>query len=295
MDSHTTGVTVTYQTEREPACGAKTGPCEGLKEWQGRTEEVAAGHNCTVPGAVSLETVKVNFADRPTTFGEANFVTATTNTYHRGTAHDLSDLILPGFEDVISQTSERPHNFEGSQEPGNPDPAQHAVTSPDLLMYMQFKVDSRESAATCINKFERLQAASRAQSTLVGMAVEGGKIAIIFAVNLGPSHEVKERSPQALAAFEFVTQITDKLFNYWPQFFSGEPTVEQREVLNRVIEIGTVADSAITTLDNSATTTATVSIDPDAPVTTRNTIAASVNSHVTGPDGSLWQVEFATP
>jgi hypothetical protein len=63
---------------------------------------------------------------------------------------------------------------------------------------------------------------------------------VIIGVNLGDGFRIKTRPKNVLAAYEFVQSLSADLANFWPQYLTGTPTDEERDLLASVVVAGAI-------------------------------------------------------
>jgi len=74
----------------------------------------------------------------------------------------------------------------------------------------------------------------------VGIGTDQHTVRVIIGVNLGDSFRIKARPNNVLAAYEFVQSLSADLANFWPQYLTGTPTDEERDLLASVAAAGAI-------------------------------------------------------
>ena len=110
----------------------------------------------------------------------------------------------------------------------------------DFWMYLQLRA-TPGTVNTCLTRLDRhSQSHPGAAVEIVGIGSDPRTVRIIIGVNLGDSFKIKARPENVLAAYEFVRSLSTNLANFWPQYLSGTPTDEERDLLASVIAAGSV-------------------------------------------------------
>ncbi len=110
----------------------------------------------------------------------------------------------------------------------------------DYLMYLQLRA-TPQSITKCLTHLERqLQAHPDADAEIVGIGTDQHTIRVIIGVNLGDAFKIKARSKTVMAAYTFVRSLSANLANFWPQYLTGTPTDEERDLLASVVAAGAI-------------------------------------------------------
>ncbi len=111
-------------------------------------------------------------------------------------------------------------------------------TGSDFWMYLQLRA-TPGTVNTCLTRLDRhIRSHPGAAVEIVGIGSDPRTVRIIIGVNLGDSFKIKARPENVLAAYEFVRSLSTNLANFWPQYLSGTPTDEERDLLASVIAAG---------------------------------------------------------
>ncbi|MGV8847041.1 MAG: hypothetical protein ACOH1Y_17305 [Propionicimonas sp.] len=150
-------------------------------------------------------------------------------------------------------------------------------TGEDFWMYLEMRA-THGTINTCLTRLDaHLQAHPDADAEIVGIGTDQHTLRVIIGVNLGDSYKIKSRPKNVLAAYDFVQTLTENLANFWPQYLTGTPTDEERDLLATVVATGAI------------TARPTIETGTDAKI-----LAFVPNREfVTDGDGGLWQVEVA--
>jgi hypothetical protein len=123
------------------------------------------------------------------------------------------------------------------------DPDSYGLGEPvgeDFWMYLQLRATSG-TVYKCLTHLDRqLQAHPDADVEVVGIGTDQHTVRVIIGVNLGDSFRIKTRPKNVLAAYEFVQSLSADLANFWPQYLTGTPTDEERDLLASVVVAGAI-------------------------------------------------------
>ena len=110
----------------------------------------------------------------------------------------------------------------------------------DFWMYLQLRATTG-TVNKCLTHLDRqLQSHPDADVEIVGIGTDQHTVRVIIGVNLGDSFRIKTRPRNVLAAYEFVQSLSADLANFWPQYLTGTPTDEERELLASVVAAGAI-------------------------------------------------------
>jgi hypothetical protein len=110
----------------------------------------------------------------------------------------------------------------------------------DFWMYLQLRATTG-TVNKCLTHLDRqLQAHPGADVEIVGIGTDQHTVRVIIGVNLGDSFRIKTRPKNVLAAYEFVQSLSADLANFWPQYLTGTPTDEERDLLASVVAAGAI-------------------------------------------------------
>ena len=110
----------------------------------------------------------------------------------------------------------------------------------DFWMYLQLRATSG-TVNKCLTHLDRqLQSHPGADVEIVGIGTDQHTVRVIIGVNLGDSFRIKTRPKIVLAAYEFVQSLSADLANFWPQYLTGTPTDEERDLLASVVAAGAI-------------------------------------------------------
>jgi hypothetical protein len=108
----------------------------------------------------------------------------------------------------------------------------------DFWMYLQLRA-TPGTVNKCLTHLDRqLQAHPGADVEIVGIGTDQYTVRVIIGVNLGDSFRIKTRPENVRAAYEFVQSLSADLANFWPQYLTGTPTDEERDLLASVVAAG---------------------------------------------------------
>jgi|GEM_PF-2224081 len=108
----------------------------------------------------------------------------------------------------------------------------------DFWMYLQLRATSG-TVSKCLTHLDRqLHSHPGADVEIVGIGTDQRTVRVIIGVNLGDSFRIKTRPKNVLAAYEFVQSLSADLANFWPQYLTGTPTDEERDLLASVVATG---------------------------------------------------------
>jgi hypothetical protein len=118
----------------------------------------------------------------------------------------------------------------------------HAIalddTGDDFWMYLQLRA-TPGTVNRCLTHLDRhLQAHPNADVEIVGIGTDPRTVRVIIGVNLGDSFKIKSRPENVLAAYEFVQSLSASMASFWPQYLTGTPTEEERDLLVAVVTAG---------------------------------------------------------
>lgn len=148
----------------------------------------------------------------------------------------------------------------------------------DFWMYLQLRA-TPGTVNRCLTHLDRhLQAHPDADVEIVGIGTDPRTVRVIIGVNLGDSFKIKARPDNVLAAYDFVQSLSAGLASFWPQYLTGTPTEEERDLLASVVAAGAIlARPTPVPTPVSAPHTQRLTFEPDRELV---------------PDGT-WQVENA--
>jgi hypothetical protein len=110
----------------------------------------------------------------------------------------------------------------------------------DFWMYLQLRATSG-TVNKCLTHLDRqLQFHPGADVEIVGIGTDQHTVRVIIGVNLGDSFRIKTRPKNVLAAYEFVQSLSADLANFWPQYLTGTPTDDERDLLASVVAAGAI-------------------------------------------------------
>ena len=110
----------------------------------------------------------------------------------------------------------------------------------DFWMYLQLRA-TPGTVHKCLTHLARqMQGHPLADVEIVGMGTDQHTVRVIIGVNLGDSFRIKARPHNVLAAYGFVRSLSADLANFWPQYLTGTPTDEERDLLASVVAAGTI-------------------------------------------------------
>ncbi len=110
----------------------------------------------------------------------------------------------------------------------------------DFWMYLQLRATSG-TVNKCLTQLDRqLQANPDADAEIVGIGTDRHAVRVIIGVNLGDSFRIKARPKNVLAAYAFVQSLSADLANFWPQYLTGTPTDDERDLLASVVAAGAI-------------------------------------------------------
>lgn len=110
----------------------------------------------------------------------------------------------------------------------------------DFWMYLQLRATSG-TVNKCLTHLDRLlQSHPGADVEIVGIGTDQHTVRVIIGVNLGDSFRIKTRPRCVLAAYEFVQSLSADLANFWPQYLTGTPTDDERDLLASVVAAGAI-------------------------------------------------------
>ena len=142
------------------------------------------------------------------------------------------------------------------------EPLYDEAVGEDYLMYLQLRA-TPQSINKCLTHLERhLQAHPEADAEIVGIGTDQHTIRVIIAVNLGDSFKIKARSKTVMAAYTFVRSLSANLANFWPQYLTGTPTDEERDLLASVVAAGAITKATQVVARPSAALDADVHVLP---------------------------------
>jgi hypothetical protein len=154
----------------------------------------------------------------------------------------------------------------------------------DFWMYLQLRATSG-TLNKCLTHLDRqLQAHPGADVEIVGIGTDQHAVRVIIGVNLGDSFRIKARPKNVLAAYAFVQSLSADLANFWPQYLTGTPTDDERDLLASVIAAGAIQTKPIMVAIPDLRAAADVlAFEPE-----REFVSAVRAGH-----GRSWQVETA--
>src|SRR6185503_1628267 len=110
----------------------------------------------------------------------------------------------------------------------------------DFWLYLQLRA-TPGTVDKCLTHLDRqLQTHSGADVEIVGIGTDQYTVRVIIGVNLGESFRIKTRPPNVLAAYEFVQSLSADMANFWPQYLTGTPTDDERDLLASVVAAGAI-------------------------------------------------------
>ena len=110
----------------------------------------------------------------------------------------------------------------------------------DFWMYLQLRA-TPGTLNKCLTHLDRqLQAHPGADVEIVGLGTDQQTVRVIIGVNLGDSFRIKRRPENVLAAYDFVQSLFAGLANFWPQYLTGTPTDDERDLLASVVAAGAI-------------------------------------------------------
>lgn len=110
----------------------------------------------------------------------------------------------------------------------------------DFWMYLQLRA-TPGTVNKCLTHLDRqMQASPGAEVEIVGIGTDQYTVRVIIGVNLGDSFRIKTRPRNVLAAFDFVQSVAADMANFWPQYLTGTPTEDERELLASVVAAGAI-------------------------------------------------------
>jgi hypothetical protein len=113
-------------------------------------------------------------------------------------------------------------------------------TGDDFWMYLQLRA-TPGTVNRCLTHLDRhLQAHPNADALIVGIGTDPSTVRVIIGVNLGDSFKIKARPENVLAAYDFVQSLSASLASFWPQYLTGTPTEEERDLLASVVAAGAI-------------------------------------------------------
>jgi len=113
-------------------------------------------------------------------------------------------------------------------------------TGEDFWMYLQLRA-TPGTVNKCLTHLDRqMQTHPGADVEIVGIGTDQYTVRVIIGVNLGDSFRIKTRPTNVLAAYEFVQSLSADMANFWPQYLTGTPTDEERDLLATVVAAGAV-------------------------------------------------------
>jgi hypothetical protein len=154
----------------------------------------------------------------------------------------------------------------------------------DFWMYLQLRATSG-TLNTCLTHLDRqLQAHPGADVEIAGIGTDQHAVRVIIGVNLGDSFRIKARPKNVLAAYAFVQSLSADLANFWPQYLTGTPTDDERDLLASVVAAGAIQTKPIMVAIPDLRAAADVlAFEPE-----REFVSAVRAGH-----GRSWQVETA--
>ena len=110
----------------------------------------------------------------------------------------------------------------------------------DFWMYLQLRA-TPGTVNKCLTHLDRqLQTHPGADVEIVGSGTDQYTVRVIIGVNLGDSFRIKTRPTNVLAAYEFVQSLSADMANFWPQYLTGTPTDDERDLLASVVAAGAI-------------------------------------------------------
>jgi hypothetical protein len=110
----------------------------------------------------------------------------------------------------------------------------------DFWMYLQLRATTGTVHKCLTHLARQLHAHPLADAEIVGMGTDQHTVRVIIGVNLGDSFRIKARPSNVVAAHGFVRSLSAELANFWPQFLTGTPTDEERDLLATVVSAGAI-------------------------------------------------------
>jgi len=151
----------------------------------------------------------------------------------------------------------------------------------DFWMYLQLRA-TRGTFNKCLIHLDRqLQAHPGADVEVVGIGTDQHTVRVIIGVNLGDSSRIKTRPKNVVAAYEFVQSLSADLANFWPQYLTGTPTDDERDLLASVVAAGTIQ------------TRPTMLVGPDARAAAEVLTSEPERQFALDGHSASWQVESA--
>lgn len=164
------------------------------------------------------------------------------------------------------------------------EPRYDEAVGEDYLMYLQLRA-TPQSINKCLTHLERhLQAHPDADAEIVGIGTDQHTIRVIIGVNLGDSSKIKARPKTVMAAYTFVRSLSANLANFWPQYLTGTPTDEERDLLASVVAAGAIT---------KAPARPSTAVDADSKADADVLAFGAGQELVLAGDRAIWQVETA--
>ena len=120
---------------------------------------------------------------------------------------------------------------------------EHVTESDSVVVHVQLR-PRRGATRKCLAALAALAAEHESVPFAVtGLSKDDRVVKVTVGIDLGPRTAVAKFSPQAQAAYAFVSAVFTSLYDHMP-VYTGEPSAEERAAASRLLEGGTPASPA---------------------------------------------------
>ena len=129
----------------------------------------------------------------------------------------------------VTSTTETEQSMPATSRPRAADAGNVVDIQSVAPQYVHVQLRPRTQAfARCVGALEAtIRRHEAVDVDIAGLARDSHHILITLAINAGPRHQVPKFSAAAVAAFEFTSDLFDKMFDFLPQY-AAAPTAEER-------------------------------------------------------------------
>ena len=115
--------------------------------------------------------------------------------------------------------------------------AEHVADAESVVVHVQLR-PRRGATRKCLAALASLAAEHESVPFAVtGLSKDDRVVKVTVGIDLGPRAAVAKFSPQAQAAYAFVSAIFTSLYDHMP-VYTGEPSAEERTAASRLLEGG---------------------------------------------------------
>ncbi len=122
--------------------------------------------------------------------------------------------------------------------------AEHGAETDSVVVHVQLR-PRRGATRKCLAALAALAAEHESVPFAVtGLSKDDRVVKVTVGIDLGPRVAVAKFSPQAQAAYAFVSAVFTSLYDHMP-VYTGEPSAEERAAASRLLEGAPAAATAV--------------------------------------------------